>query len=154
MSEMVAEDVKNGMALLMNKLLPMVIENIKAQEKRIAALESKLESAESKPKRTRKKKEAAPAEPCEQDAKSAKVCELYTLATGDEMESLAIGTSSDGAAMLVNGVRVDADTIEQIKTVCSENPAATPQDISDALQIPLIAVCYVMVMFNLYDFIA
>lgn len=71
MSEMVSNDVKNGMDLLMTKLLPMVIEKLKNAEAKIAELETKVEALTAKPKRTRTKKavvagEVGPTGPCGQ----------------------------------------------------------------------------------------
>lgn len=159
MSEMVSDDVKNGMKLLMETLLPMVINKLKAQEQRIADLEAKLEATVNKPKRTRKKKSEA--DGATATAETASVPEdvslierLYEMSTGTKLDSVTIGTSSDGAAMTINGEVVTSDTMRAVQDAFAEYPTATVPDVANALNLSVLVVCYVAVTFKLYDFTA
>lgn len=152
-------DTSNGMDLLLTKLLPMVIQRLKALEDKVAALEA------PKPKRTRKKSSSGSAPAASTNLPSnignvigteegQKIARLYEMSTGMKLESLSIETSTDGSCFVVNKEVVSPDVMRNIQDIVANNPAATAIDIAAATNQSVLVVCYVMVTFQLCDFTA
>lgn len=143
-------DTSNGMDLLLNKLLPMVVQRLKALEEKVAALEA------PKPKRVRTKKVEV-AKPDNSKRKTypvtpeqvQKIHELYQSSVGVDFENMEVLTDEDGTNLTVNEAPITSALVDSIKKLVDEKPAATVQDICLELKQPAIAVCFVMVMFNL-----
>ena len=76
------------------------------------------------------------------------------MSTGNKLDRVTIGTSSDGSAMTINDELVSPDAIHSIQAAFTEYPTATVTDVATALNLSVLVVCYVAVMFNLYDFTA
>lgn len=150
-------DVKQGIDLLLNQLLPTVIGKLKALEQRTADLEKELEALKSAPKpaprkRVKKEKTEAPAERVEfkiTPEQEQAIREMYQQTAGVPIQTLEILTDADGNNLTVNTDAVTTETVDRIKNLIAENPAATPQDIAVNLKLPTVVVCFVIVMFGL-----
>lgn len=162
----VPADVKQGIDLLLNQLLPTVVTKIRTLEAEVAALKSELETLKAAPapapkrKRTTKKgnPDGSVVEKPSKDGKvdfaispeqDAAIRELYQQTVGVPLENMEILTDADGNNLTVNFAPVTVEVVDEIKKVMNENPAATPQDVSLATKQPAIVVCFVIVMFGL-----
>ena len=127
----VPADVKQGIDLLLNQLLPTVVTKIKTLETEVAALKSELETLKAAPapapkrKRTTKKgnPDGSVVEKPSKDGKvdfaitseqDAAIRELYQQTVGVPLENMEILTDADGNNLTVNFAPVTVEVVDVI----------------------------------------
>ena len=142
-----SNDVANGMGLLLNKLLPTIIQRLKALEAKVEALSNKPEVK----KRTRKpKKEAQVPAVFNPDGiliedQFNRVTELHRTHIGQELLRLDV-FELDDKTLTVNDAKLLKTQVHAVAEIMEQYPAATAADIASELKIHPSSACVAMVL--------